>query len=117
MDREKAQSQIQQKEINSKRADEAKMWVYTVAQVATRGNNMEVKFEKSNEKPQTRSGEMALKQAAMNEDALRKATDSFGSEADVLNFLADQGMELVSVVPNAKDDSMKTYYLRSRLPE
>lgn len=117
MDREKAKPRVQQTEISAKKEDAKTTWIYSIARVTVDKDRISVAFEKSSPKLKTRSAEMAYKISVKNEEGLKEAADSFQSESDVLNYLADQRMELVSVVIDNKEGNVKTYYLRTKAPE
>lgn len=115
---QKAQPRVQKNAISAKNPEESKLeWVYTVVELNIHDDQIEVRADEPKEKPQTRSQEIAYKMASENRENLKKASQTFTTESDVLNYFAGLGYELVSVYPNAKNQSIKTYYLRSKLPE
>ena len=118
MDREKAQPRIQPTEISAKKGDEVRtIWAYSVVRMTIKKDQITVDFDKPNANAKTKSAELAYKMALKNEAGLKEASDSFRTESDVLNYLSDRGLELVSVVIDTKAEDVKTYYLRSKLPE
>lgn len=118
MDRQKAQPRVSQAEISAKDTKETKTtWIYSVIQIVSKDKRVEVMFEETKPQPKTRAEEFAYKMQIVNQDKLKKAANSFTSETDVLNYLAEQGYELVSVLPDGKEGASKMYYLRMKLPE
>ncbi len=118
MDRERVQARVSQNEISAKSRGEAETtWIYSVMQVVVKDRKVEVRFDESNPKPTTSAEKTAYKMAMENQSNLKEVAASFTSETDVLNYLAQQGYELVSVLPNAKDATSKMYYLRTKLVE
>lgn len=89
-------------------------WAYSVAMVTDRGGQFEIKFMDGKSKT-------AQRLARQNEELSKRMAslgDEIQSEGDLINFLTDLKMELVSVVsvPESKGRTMK-YYLRTQIAE
>lgn len=117
MERQQAQPRVAQTGVTKVEEEAKTVWLYTVMQVNTKDNKVEVVFEQSNPQPKTTEEKTAFKMAIENQSKFKESASSFTSETDVLNYLSQKGYELVSVVPNGKEGTLKTFYLRSKLPE
>ena len=89
-------------------------WAYTVALVSDNGGKFDIKFMDGKSK----ASELLVRQ---NEELTKKMEtrmDEIRSEGDLINFLAEMKMELVSVVsmPETGARTMK-YYLRTQIAE
>lgn len=85
-------------------------WVYSVATVMNEGDRFNIKFEesKTEDRNALRAQEMGLKM----QDAAKAVT----TETDLINLMAKQNLELISVTNHpGKDGKLMKYYFRTKV--
>lgn len=103
-------SQTATKDASAKEASYT--WVYSVATVMNEGKSFTLKFEESESKSEDprllRAQEMGLK--------LQDAAKAITTETDLLNFMAKQKLELISVTNHpGKEGKIMKYYFRTKV--
>lgn len=87
-------------------------WVYSVATVINEGKSYNIKFEESENKAREASMERSKEMSQKMQEIAKMVT----SETDLLNLLAQQNLEIISVtnVAEREGKAMK-YYLRQKV--
>ena len=112
-DKTTTQERIQKSEkINAQ--EPASKWAYSVALVTDNGGKFDIKFEEGKSK----ASELLARQNRELGKRMESASQEIRTEADLINFLSDMKMELISVVslPESGGRTMK-YYLRTQIDE
>ena len=84
-------------------------WAYSVAMVTNHGGKFDVKFMEGKSKTSQR---LARQNEALNK-RMESSAEELQTEGDLINFLSDMKMELISVVNEVDGKAMK-YYLRTQ---
>lgn len=103
-----------EKSQNLSAKEPAQKWAYSVALVTDHGGKFDIKFEAGKSKASER---LARQNQELNK-RMESAAEEISTEADLINFLSDSKMELISVVslPETGGRTMK-YYLRTQISE
>ncbi|NEN23032.1 hypothetical protein G3O08_05900 [Cryomorpha ignava] len=87
-------------------------WVYSVATVIIEDKNFTIKFEESENKTGDDKLERAKEMGLKMQDAARMVM----SETDLLNLMAQQKLELISVTNHpGKEGKLMKYYFRTKV--
>lgn len=87
-------------------------WVYSVALVMNEGKTFNMKFEESENKTQDRNLERSKEMNMKMQEVAKMVT----SETDLLNLMAQQNLELISVTNHpGKEGKLMKYYFRTKV--
>lgn len=106
-------------EKETKEEEKSYIWIYSVATITDMGGKYDINFEEA--KNPTRESKTNARSAMMIQSKqvsqkMSSAQDMFLTETDILNFLADQNYEVISIVPvPGKEGKVMKYYFKSKV--
>lgn len=86
-------------------------WVYSVATVINDGKSFNLKFEES----ENRTRDASLERAKEMSQKMQEVAKSVTSETDLLNLMAQQNLEIISVTNASQKEGMMKYYFRTKV--
>ena len=86
-------------------------WVYSVATVISDGKSFNLKFEES----ENRTRDASLERAKEMSQKMQEVAKSVTSETDLLNLMAQQNLEIISVTNASQKEGMMKYYFRTKV--
>ena len=110
-DKSQPQAKVAQTATKDATAQEAPYtWVYSVATVMNEGDKFNIKFEES--KTEDRNAHRAQEMGLKMQDAAKSVT----TETDLINLMAKQKLELISVTNHpGKEGKLMKYYFRTKV--
>ena len=96
---------------SEKEKEQEYKWVYSVAPVMTEGDGYSIKFEEA----ENITRDPSFDRARETSRKMQEVAKTVKTETDLINLMAQQNLEIISIVNSAQKEGMMKYYFRTKV--
>lgn len=101
----------QAKAESEKEKEQEYKWVYSVATVMTDRDGYSIKFEEA----ENIARDPSFERTRETSRKMQEVAKTVKTETDLLNLMAQQNLEIISIVNSAQKEGMMKYYFRTKV--